>query len=166
MRIVDSLLNLFFQICATGFNEPEPEPEHIFEHEPEHEHELYEHEHEPELKISSVQVQFNIYEHVQVLGYHLEWELSSEVVFSDTDKSKEPGKWNPIWKVPSKEVATILDSATRTGISETGARELDDMTLGGKSPPNWQPESYRRKRTYVLELGTRGRKTIVAPNAR
>ena len=100
-----------------------------------------------------------------VLGYHLEWELSGEVVSGDTDKSKEPGKWKPIWKVPSKEVATIFDGATRTGISETGAGELDDMTFGGEGPPTWPPESYRRKRTYVLELGTRGRKTIVAPNA-
>ncbi|RIB21274.1 hypothetical protein C2G38_2177107 [Gigaspora rosea] len=77
-----------------------------------------------------------------VLGYHLEWELSGEVVS-----------------------ATIFDGATRTGISETGARELDDMAFGGEGPPTWPPESYRRKRTYVLELGTRGRKTIVAPNA-
>ncbi|RIB26087.1 hypothetical protein C2G38_2164264 [Gigaspora rosea] len=91
--------------------------------------------------------------------------LSGEVVSGDTDKSKEPGKWKPIWKVPSKEVATIFDGATRTGISETGARELDDMTFGGEGPPTWPLESYRRKRTYVLELGTRGRKTIVAPNA-
>ena len=100
-----------------------------------------------------------------VLGYHLEWKLSGEVVSGDTDKSKEPRKWKPIWKVPSKEVATIFDGATRTGISETGAGELDDMTFGGEGPPTWPPESYRRKRTYVLELGTRGRKTIVAPNA-
>ncbi|RIB03202.1 hypothetical protein C2G38_2225774 [Gigaspora rosea] len=63
------------------------------------------------------------------------------------------------------EVATIFDGATRTGISETGAEELDDMTFGGEGPPTWPPESYWRKRTYVLELGTRGRKTIVAPNA-
>ncbi|RIB08065.1 hypothetical protein C2G38_2212609 [Gigaspora rosea] len=56
-----------------------------------------------------------------VLGYHLKWELSGEVVFSDTDKSKKLEKWKPIWKVPSKEVATIFDGATRTGISETGA---------------------------------------------
>ncbi|RIB05443.1 hypothetical protein C2G38_2219629 [Gigaspora rosea] len=100
-----------------------------------------------------------------LLGYHLEWELSGEVVSGDTDKSKEPGKWKPIWKVPSKEVATIFDSATKTGISETGARELDNMTFGGEGPPIWPPESYRKKRTYILELGTRGRKTIVAPNA-
>ena len=100
-----------------------------------------------------------------VLGYHLEWKLSGEVVSGDTDKYKEPEKWKPIWKVPSKEVAMSLDGATRTGISETGAGELDDMTFGGEGPPTWPPESYRRKRTYVLELGTRGRKTIVAPNA-
>ncbi|RIB11429.1 hypothetical protein C2G38_2203417 [Gigaspora rosea] len=92
-------------------------------------------------------------------------EAFGQVVSSDTDKSKEPGKWKPIWKVPSKEVATIFDSATRTRISETEAGELDDMTFGGEGPPTWPPESYRRKRTYVLELGTRGRKTIVAPNA-
>ena len=100
-----------------------------------------------------------------VLGYYLEWELLGEVVSGDTDKSKEPEKWKPIWKVLSKEVATIFDGATRTGISETGAGELDDMTFGGEGPPTWPPESHRRKRTYVLELGTRGRKTIVAPNA-
>ncbi|RIB25774.1 hypothetical protein C2G38_2165099 [Gigaspora rosea] len=99
-----------------------------------------------------------------VLGYHLEWELSGEVVSGDTDKSKEPGKWKPIWKVPSKEVATIFDSTTRTRISETGAGELDNMTFRGEGPPIWLLESYRRKRTYVLELGTRGKKTIVAPN--
>ncbi|RIB25851.1 hypothetical protein C2G38_2164904 [Gigaspora rosea] len=80
-------------------------------------------------------------------------------------KFKEPGKWKPIWKVPSKEVATIFDGATRTRISETGAGKLDDMTFGGEGPPTWPPESYWRKRTYVLELGTSGRKTIVAPNA-
>ncbi|RIB05634.1 hypothetical protein C2G38_2219103 [Gigaspora rosea] len=101
---------------------------------------------------------------VSILGYHLEWELSGEVVSGDTDKSKELGKWKPIWKVPSKEVATIFNGATRTGISETGAGELDDMTFGGEGPPTWPSESYRRKRTYVLELGTRRRKTIVAPN--
>ncbi|RIB02930.1 hypothetical protein C2G38_2226458 [Gigaspora rosea] len=100
-----------------------------------------------------------------ILGYNLEWELSGKVVSGDTDKSKEPGKWKPIWKVPSKKVATIFDGATRTRISETGDGELDDMTFKEEGPPTWPPESYRSKRTYVLELGTRGRKTIVAPNA-
>ncbi|RIB10656.1 hypothetical protein C2G38_2205535 [Gigaspora rosea] len=104
------------------------------------------------------------------------------------------GEQKPIWQDPSKEVAKIFDGTTRTGIPETGAGELDDMTFGGESPPSpidwtghgwsnihvqcpcpmssptlgpptWPPESYRRKRTYVPELGTRGRKTIVAPNA-
>jgi hypothetical protein len=100
-----------------------------------------------------------------VLGYHLEWEPSGEVVPRDTDKSKEPGKQKPIWQDPSKEVAKIFDGATKTGISETGAGELDDMTFGGEGPPTWPPESYRRKRTYVIEVGTKGRKTMMAPNA-
>ena len=29
-------------------------------------------------------------------------------------KSKEPEKWKPVWQVPSKEVAKIFDSATKT----------------------------------------------------
>ena len=48
-----------------------------------------------------------------VLGYHLEWELSGEVVSRDTDKSKEPEKQKPIWQVPSKEVALIFDGANQ-----------------------------------------------------
>ncbi|RIB28508.1 hypothetical protein C2G38_2157723 [Gigaspora rosea] len=51
-----------------------------------------------------------------VLGYHLEWKLLGEVVSHDTDESKEPGKQKPIWQDPSKEVAKIFDSATKTGI--------------------------------------------------
>jgi hypothetical protein len=48
-----------------------------------------------------------------VLGYHLEWELSGEVVSRDTDKSKEPEKRKPIWQVPSKEVVKIFDGANQ-----------------------------------------------------
>ncbi|RIB00832.1 hypothetical protein C2G38_2232756 [Gigaspora rosea] len=43
-------------------------------------------------------------------------ELSGKVVFHDTDKSKKLGKPKPIWQDPSKEVAKILDGATKTGI--------------------------------------------------
>ncbi|RIB23606.1 hypothetical protein C2G38_2170756 [Gigaspora rosea] len=88
----------------------------------------------------------------KILGYHLEWEPSGEVVPHDTDKSKEPGKQKPIWQDPSKEVAKIFNSATKTGISETGAGELDNMTFRGEGPPTWPPESYWRKRTYVIEV--------------
>ncbi|RIB22259.1 hypothetical protein C2G38_2174387 [Gigaspora rosea] len=69
-----------------------------------------------------------------ILGYHLEWELSGEVVSRDIDKSKELEKQKSIWQDPSKKVAKIFDSATRTRILETGAGELDDMTFGGEGP--------------------------------
>ncbi|RIB00908.1 hypothetical protein C2G38_2232486 [Gigaspora rosea] len=99
-----------------------------------------------------------------VLGYHLEWELSGEVVSCDTDKSKEPEKQKPIWQVPSKEVDLIFDGATKAGI-------LDRNRKTGRCPweqglPTWPPESHQRKRTHIEELGTRERKTIMAPNAR
>ncbi|RIB01746.1 hypothetical protein C2G38_2229796 [Gigaspora rosea] len=100
-----------------------------------------------------------------VLGYHHEWEPSGEIVPCDTDKSKESEKQKPIWQDPSKEVAKIFDGATKTGISETGAGELDDMIFEEEGPPTWPPKSNRRKRTYVIEVGTRGRKTMMAPNA-
>ncbi|RIB12568.1 hypothetical protein C2G38_2200272 [Gigaspora rosea] len=87
------------------------------------------------------------------------------VTYAKQHESKELGKQKPIWQDPSKEVAKIFDGATKTGILETRAGELDDMTFRGEGPPIWPPESYQRKRIYVIEVGTRGRKTMIAPNA-
>ncbi|RIB24286.1 hypothetical protein C2G38_2168927 [Gigaspora rosea] len=50
-----------------------------------------------------------------------------QVVLSDTDKSKQPGKQKPIWQDPSKEVAKIFNGATKTGI-------LDQSRSTGRRP--------------------------------
>ncbi|RIB29637.1 hypothetical protein C2G38_2154897 [Gigaspora rosea] len=77
----------------------------------------------------------------------------------------EPGKQNPIWQVSSKKIAKIFDGANRTETSETETGELNDMTFGEEGPPTWPSESYQRKRTYVIKVGTRGEKNHNGTNA-
>ncbi|CAG8852347.1 44684_t:CDS:1, partial [Gigaspora margarita] len=48
---------------------------------------------------------------------------------SGTQNSRNQRNSIPIWQAPSEEVAKFFDSATKAGISETGARESDNKTF-------------------------------------
>ncbi|RIB03473.1 hypothetical protein C2G38_2224932 [Gigaspora rosea] len=76
--------------------------------------------------------------------------LSGEVVFCDTDKSKEPEYLKPVWQDLSKKVMKIFDD---TADPEFETEELDEHP-GASGAPTWPLEN-RRKRFFAIELGTK-----------
>ncbi|RIB03362.1 hypothetical protein C2G38_2225312 [Gigaspora rosea] len=86
-----------------------------------------------------------------VLGYHLEWELSSEIVSYYTDKFKEPEKQKPIWQVPSGEVARLSMVLVKRILVVTDRKTGRARAPRQRGLPTWPPESYLRKRSCVIE---------------